>query len=746
MLPDVLKKRKVRIITIAIISFLLLISIMVVYSKTQEQILEDQLKQTISKNTVEVARVVDSTVNYAINSIQVTSIAVSSTMTGEVLENPLEELKNYIENTPFNSIEYIRADGMNITDAGDPFDASNRVYYIEGMKGNTGIWVNFTPKYSKEPLLNFYTPLMYEGKIVGVLTGTVEGNSSIKNLLIDSMYDQSVVGIIIDENNTIIASTESFTPGTMISDETLRLRDGNKQRFLDAIKTADGKAFMMPGKKGSAIGAVSNDDKLGWKIIQIIPDSSQREIMAKSNNIAYLAVTGVVGVCIILFIVILIENNKVSKESITKANSERDDQLAILLSMADIYYSTILFDLKENKIIEYSARNQVKSVLDNSKDKSMSEIIGFIMKATMSDRDLQKGLDFTDITTIPQRLKGKKIISTDLLGKNVGWIRMSLITLETDEEGVPTRFMSTTQIIDDEKKKEESLLMKSNTDELTKLYNRRAYEEDLFAYSNNQNDNLVYVAIDINGLKVVNDTLGHDAGDELITGAANCIREGLGPYGKCYRVGGDEFVALIFAGEEQLDDIKKNLEDISIDWRGKLVDTLSISSGFVPRREYMDKTLMEIAAIADKKMYEEKESYYKSKGVDRRGQKAAHTALCALYTKILKINITEDSYQIVNMDLSEQTDEKGFSNSISGWLTEFGKSGQVHVDDLDEYLAKSNIAFLRDYFKRDKTSISIFYRRKIGKDYKQVVMDIIPADDYSHDNQNLFLYVKSIDK
>ena len=53
--------------------------------------------------------------------------------------------------------------------------------------------------------------------------------------------------------------------------------------------------------------------------------------------------------------------------------------------------------------------------------------------------------------------------------------------------------------------------------------------------------------------------------------------------------------------------------------------------------------------------------------------------------------------------------------------------------------------YLRKYFNEGKTSISIQYRRKYSDGFKQVVMDMIPADDYSDDNQTLFLYVKNID-
>ena len=47
---------------------------------------------------------------------------------------------------------------------------------------------------------------------------------------------------------------------------------------------------------------------------------------------------------------------------------------------------------------------------------------------------------------------------------------------------------------------------------------------------------------------------------------------------------------------------------------------------------------------------------------------------------------------------------------------------------------------------KDKTSHSVFYRRKYGDRYKKVMMEMIPAGDYSDDNQTLFLYVKNIDK
>ncbi len=100
------------------------------------------------------------------------------------------------------------------------------------------------------------------------------------------------------------------------------------------------------------------------------------------------------------------------------------------------------------------------------------------------------------------------------------------------------------------------LLHMSVTDVMTGCYNRRAYEDRIRELSSQDiDDDLVYISADLNGLKQINDTLGHAAGDELISGATNCLQKGFGRYGSLYRIGCDEFVALIRVKEESLNGI-----------------------------------------------------------------------------------------------------------------------------------------------------------------------------------------------
>ena len=292
---------------------------------------------------------------------------------------------------------------------------------------------------------------------------------------------------------------------------------------------------------------------------------------------------------------------------------EKMEQLMILTSMSEMYYSMHLIDLAGNSLTEYSARNQVKEVVEKNRSADAATTVREVMHATMSDQYLEQGLEFAELSTLAERLKGKKTIYRDLLGKNVGWIRMSFISISTDKEGRPEKVICTTQIIDEEKRREERLIRESTTDKLTHCYNRRAYENDMHNMTGIPDDkDFVFVSIDINGLKSANDTLGHAAGDELLSGAAKCMRRCFGEWGKVYRTGGDEFAIILSADDDKLSELKKSFDKAVNNWSGKTIKSLSVSCGYVTAREFPEYTAAEMAKTADDRMYEAKAEYYRN--------------------------------------------------------------------------------------------------------------------------------------
>ncbi len=172
------------------------------------------------------------------------------------------------------------------------------------------------------------------------------------------------------------------------------------------------------------------------------------------------------------------------------------------------------------------------------------------------------------------------------------------------------------------KQEMEYQIMVSNTDEMTGLLNRRAYEVELNRYEKHpMEEDLVYIAMDINGLKTINDTKGHAAGDEMIIGSARIIQQAFGEYGKIFRTGGDEFVAILHMDKAQTKVAIANLRAQESMWKGNLSKSLSVSLGCVAEAEYPEKSILEIAILADKRMYKDKRAYYTSQGIDRRGSR-----------------------------------------------------------------------------------------------------------------------------
>ncbi len=162
-----------------------------------------------------------------------------------------------------------------------------------------------------------------------------------------------------------------------------------------------------------------------------------------------------------------------------------------------------------------------------------------------------------------------------------------------------------------------------DTDSLTGLLSRHAYSRTLKAMDEEEAlpEDFAAFSVDINGLKQINDSLGHEAGDELIRGAADCIVKAMGAGRSCYRTGGDEFVVLASMSREEATDALAWLYENAHRWRGEKVRSLSLSAGFALAGDYEPLTAEALVRESDKAMYEAKAAYYRNAGRDRRSRR-----------------------------------------------------------------------------------------------------------------------------
>lgn len=145
------------------------------------------------------------------------------------------------------------------------------------------------------------------------------------------------------------------------------------------------------------------------------------------------------------------------------------------------------------------------------------------------------------------------------------------------------------------------------TDALTKLKNRVAFNDEVDVLKSNSccEQKLICMSVDVNGLKIVNDTLGHLAGDILIKTTADFLRKYFASSSSIFRTGGDEFILFIYNTDTKtLDLILQQMYD-EIRLYNQTADiTVSFALGYC---EYDGRHLDRCLSSADSNMYRCKE-------------------------------------------------------------------------------------------------------------------------------------------
>jgi diguanylate cyclase (GGDEF)-like protein len=158
----------------------------------------------------------------------------------------------------------------------------------------------------------------------------------------------------------------------------------------------------------------------------------------------------------------------------------------------------------------------------------------------------------------------------------------------------------------EQKKSEEDIIYLSYHDQLTGLYNRRYFEKQLILLNNNSNLPLTIVMADMNGLKLINDSLGHVLGDELLKKAAKIMTKGCRSGRDIIsRIGGDEFVILMpNTNAYEAEKIINRIIALSLESKVEVFD-VSISFGYGTRNN-QEETIQQTFKIAEENMYKNK--------------------------------------------------------------------------------------------------------------------------------------------
>lgn len=306
-----------------------------------------------------------------------------------------------------------------------------------------------------------------------------------------------------------------------------------------------------------------------------------------------------------------------------------------------LFIEGFITDINERKIAEQAlleSENKYKEILSTIKDgyfevnlkgkitfcnEAAARMLGYHFNEFIgiSYREICKNHQyvFDTFNNLFQTGTTEHVLTTEMIQKDgsevYGELTLSVIY---GRDGTILGFRGLGRDVTERIRYEEQLKYLSLHDQLTDLYNRTYFENELDRLNASREYPVTIISIDLDGLKLVNDTVGHEEGDQLLVACARALKKALRRADILARVGGDEFVALLprtngKAAETISERINEQVEKYNLAEPDKI--PLSISVGLATA-EGPGKPLRRIFKEADDLMYRAK----LHKGVDTRSQ------------------------------------------------------------------------------------------------------------------------------
>lgn len=339
--------------------------------------------------------------------------------------------------------------------------------------------------------------------------------------------------------------------------------------------------------------------------------------------------------------------------------TEIENQKNLLRTIIDALPEAIFYKDKESRLLGYNKKFEEfyiaqgvteilgKNDLELYKDKEVAKEFIRMDKKIMEAKkakyyeqtisDLEKGRRVEEVVKIPVFNK-----------KNHVW---GIVGLARD--------------ITERKNMEEKLRYLSETDMLTKLYNRYSFEEKSKALDMEENFPLGIIMGDVNGLKLVNDSLGHLEGDKVLISISEILKNVCFGKGYVFRWGGDEFVMLIPNASEEA--CEKIIEKINYECSQKKHEFLQLSMALAAEvKNTNDITIYDCIKIAEQKLYSKK----------------------LLEKKSIKSSIIESlkaSLQEKSLETKEHTDR------VTKYALKIGKILKLKESQLDELVLAAEL-------------------------------------------------------
>ncbi len=196
-----------------------------------------------------------------------------------------EMLQDMADRSPFDYVEFISTDGIDLTADGRTANLSDREYFLDGIQGNSGKCVVYNSRITHETLLIFYSPFYYDDEIIGVLSGILRGDTVYETLSSSYFGVQASCYLLERDGNVIISVGDSSNPTNLLEDLSSdgRLSNEDQQKLELALREGTSTSFNFKGSQGAGSAYITALKDGEWMLIQYFPSSLTKSMTSNAN-------------------------------------------------------------------------------------------------------------------------------------------------------------------------------------------------------------------------------------------------------------------------------------------------------------------------------------------------------------------------------------------------------------------------------------------------------------------------------
>lgn len=349
----------------------------------------------------------------------------------------------------------------------------------------------------------------------------------LQNITLDVPERASDFAMVLDSKGGVVSHSNPGELGENYLNQVNTLESEIAEKIFNSHKT---QFELKYGRKTYIIFAkkIQND----WYCISVI---NRTEIFKPLQVILLISLC----VIIILSIVILLILYNISAKHIVanKLNQQ-------LESMAHIYISMYDIDLVNNTFSEISNSYSRVNTLLGGTHENAKENLQCVMEVLSSERSRNDLFEFIDFDTLDERLANTNTITMEYKNDRDLWCRGRFVVSERDDNNKLVRVLWMVEQIDEEKRRQERLQYLSDTDRMTGINNRGSGEKKIKELLSDGQGGM-FVLLDVDKFKSINDTFGHSVGDKVLITLANCLQKAFRANDIIMRLGGDEFAVYV---------------------------------------------------------------------------------------------------------------------------------------------------------------------------------------------------------